>query len=52
VRYQELIPMLVNELQRERQEIQQQADELANLRALVQELRAGRSSGAAARARP
>ncbi len=39
VRYQELIPMLLNELQRQRQEFQQalqsQQQELADLRALV-----------------
>ncbi len=35
VRYQELIPMLLNELQRQRQELQHQHQELAELRALV-----------------
>ena len=35
VRYQELIPMLLNELQRQRQELRDQRQELAELRALV-----------------
>jgi hypothetical protein len=35
VKYQELIPMLLNELQRQRQALQSQQKELAELRALV-----------------
>ncbi len=35
VRYQELIPMLLNELQRQRQELQHQQQKLADLRALL-----------------
>jgi hypothetical protein len=35
VRYQELIPMLLNELQRQRQALQRQQQELADLRAMV-----------------
>jgi hypothetical protein len=35
VKYQELIPMLLNELQRQHQALQSQQKELAELRALV-----------------
>ena len=37
VKYQELIPMLLNELQRQHQALQSQQQELAELRALVGE---------------
>jgi Chaperone of endosialidase len=39
VRYQELIPMLVNELQRQRQTMEQQQRELAELRSVVEQIR-------------
>jgi hypothetical protein len=35
VRYHELIPMLLNELQRQREDLKHQAQELVELRALV-----------------
>jgi len=40
VRYQELIPMLVNELQRQRQAMEHQQRELAELRNVVEQMRA------------
>jgi len=40
VKYQELIPMLLNELQRQHQALQSQQKELAELRALVGQGRA------------
>ena len=49
VKYQELIPMLLNELQRQRAEFQQalksQQEELAELRALVGQARGVASAG-------